>query len=313
MEKMHQIAEKLRQADTIALFTHVNPDGDALGSAFAVKRILERMGKMVDFYLEQEIPGQFAFLAADYHIGEATGSYSAALCVDCGDAKRLGSFAGFYAAQPLKISIDHHLSNGGFADIEWIDSEAAATCELIFLLSKQLMPDMDSYTQACLFTGLSTDTGNFKFSNVTARTFHMAGELVEMGLHIREITKILYDTVKLSKLKFTGAVADRIQLYQEGRLAVLEAPDSFLAQYGLKQEDVNELPSIPLSLEGVLVSVLVKDNAEGKKYSLRGKEVRDLSAVAGAFGGGGHKNAAGFTSDVPVGEVIARLQELLQL
>lgn len=314
MDKLQQIAEKLRAADRIALFTHTNPDGDALGSSFAMKRILDNMGKRADLFLETDIPEKFGYIRAAYTIGPADGPYDAGLCLDCGEAKRLGTLADFFGKLPLRMSIDHHVSGDGFADIDYIVPQAAATGELVYALAKLLGMQLDEYTQKCLFTAISTDTGNFKFSNVTAATFHMAGELMEMGLKIREVTKQLYDTVKLSRLRFTGAVADRIRMYRDGRFAVLEVPDSLLAEYGLRHEDVEELPSIPLSVEGVLVSLVAKDDTVvpgRRKYSLRGKEVCDLSAVARTLGGGGHKNAAGFVSDAPVEQVVQHVLSLL--
>ena len=147
MEQLQEIAAALQRVKTAALFTHVNPDGDALGSTFALGRILTAMGKMVDIFFEQEIPEKFGYLAGSYRTDvPAAGAYDVGVCLDCGDAGRLGRFADAFAAMPLRISMDHHVSNGGFSDLDYTVPEAAATGELVYALSKLLVPSLHTDT-----------------------------------------------------------------------------------------------------------------------------------------------------------------------
>ena len=182
---------------------------------------------------------------------------------------------------------------------------------MVYLLAQKLTKKIPLKACEAMYTGISTDTGHFKFSSVTADTFYVASQLVKSGMNHRKITEILYDTVKYEKPIFMGKAAERIEFFADGRIAMLKCPESFLAEYGLTYDDVVELPNLALSVEGVEVAILVKDKDEtSKRVSLRGKDVLDLSCAASVFGGGGHKNAAAF---VAKGDMDATLEKLIQI
>ena len=315
MSTLKEISKKLKAANKVAVFTHLNPDGDALGSAFAIKSVLEHIGKDAQVYLEEPVPHKFLFLQGEYQTGGSgtvTGA-DTALAVDCGAAGRLGTLADAYLSAPVKLCVDHHLSNEPFGDIYFTDPEAGATAELIYELALLLSDEIPMEAMRGIYTGLSTDTGHFKYSNATVHTFSVAADLLRRGLNHREITRPLYDTVKLGKLRFNGAAANNIRLHANGLVASLRCPDSMLAEYGLQHDDIEELPNMPLSLEHVLVGILVKDNTGrgGLKVSLRGKDTVDLSKVASQFGGGGHKNAAAFVTQDGPEEILEKLIPIL--
>lgn len=314
MEELNQIVEKLLDAKQVAIFTHINPDGDALGSAFASKAVLEAVGISAELWLVEEMPQKFSYLDSGYRIWEegAASSADTALCVDCGAEARLGKLAPMYLSIPTRLCIDHHLSSSPIGDIIYRRAEAAANAELIYEMAKKMTDSLPLAARIAIYTGLSTDTGHFKYSNVTENTFLVAADLIREGLDARAITMRLYDTVKREKYLFMGEAAKRVEFYADGKMAVLRCPDSFLREYGIKHEDVEELPNMACGFDGVLLSVLVKDNIEkGLKYSLRGREVLDLSKLAEHFGGGGHKNAAAFVSRSDCETVIATLEELV--
>ncbi|MBQ3553754.1 MAG: bifunctional oligoribonuclease/PAP phosphatase NrnA [Clostridia bacterium] len=316
MSELKQIKEKLLDAKHVAIYTHINPDGDALGSAFASKAVLEALGIPATVWLEQPLPEKYEYLNSGYSVWEEDKEPDAdtALAVDCGAEGRLGKLASFYMSAKTKLCIDHHLSNHPFGDVYYCRPEAAATAELIYGLAKEMLgEEFPMAVKIGIYTGLSTDTGHFKYSNVTEHTFLVAADLIRQGMDARAITRHLYDTVKLEKLRFMGAAAERVERYADGKLAVLCAFDAFLEEYGIVHEDVEELPNMPMGLDGVLVAVLVKDHVEkGYKYSLRGRELIDLSELATHFGGGGHKNAAAFVSELPMEEVIKTLIKLIE-
>ena len=308
-----KIVEKLNKAKKIAIFTHLNPDGDALGSSFAMKYVLESIGKEAVIYLEKELPARFSYLGSEYVIGGGSTKSDAdtALVLDCATFERMGTLADTCRAVPCILSVDHHYSGDSFGN--WCHKEvaSAATAQIVYKLACRLTEDIPVAACEAMYTGLSTDTGHFKYSNVTPETFETAAALLSRGINHRKITEILYDTVKYEKLIFMGKAAERIEFFAGGRVAMLKCPEDFIGTYGLKYDDVEELPNIALSVVGVEVAILVKDKDEtSKRVSLRGKDVLDVSRAASMFGGGGHKNAAAFVAE---GDVDAVLQKLVNI
>ena len=301
MNQLQEIQSKLEQAKRVAIFTHTNPDGDALGSSFAMKAALEDLGKSAVVFLEKEMPEKYNFLNKGYCLSGEASDFDVALALDCGALGRLGTQESMYQAIQTKLVVDHHYSDEPFGDLYYTETQSAACAELVYLLIKNMCGVLPASTLIPIYTGISTDTGQFKFSNVTPRTHHIAAELLELGLDHRAITRRIYDTVNLKKLKFTGVLAEKIKFFHNGKIAALECFDSFLESYGLSHEEVEELPNTVLSIEGVEVSVIIKDKDEDSfKVSMRCKENIDLALLASCFGGGGHKCAAGFVSELPL-------------
>lgn len=299
MNQLHEIQTQLQKAKKIAIFTHVNPDGDALGSSFALKAALETLGKTAVVLFEKAMPEKYEFLNGGYSLQADSAEFDTAIALDCGSEARLGSLASVYNAIGMRLCVDHHYADSPFGDLYYAETDSAACAELVYLLVKNMCGTLPASTLIPLYTGISTDTGQFKFSNVKPRTMRIAAELLELGLDHRAITRRLYDTVKLAKLKFTGVLADEIKLFYDGKIAVLECFESFLASHGLTHEEVEEIPNTVLSVEGVEVSVIIKDKDETTlKVSMRCKENIDLARLASDFGGGGHKCAAGFVSNL---------------
>ncbi len=310
MNNLQIIQKKLEEAKKIAIFTHINPDGDALGSSFALKIALESLGKTATVLLEKPIPEKYEFLNEGYSLAAEAGDFDTAIALDCGSPSRLGSFEALFDSVSNRLVLDHHHSDAPFGDAYYSETGSAACAELVYVLIKNMCGTLPDKILIPIFTGISTDTGQFKYSNVTPRTFRIAAELLEAGLDHRDITRRLYDTAKLKKLKFTGAVGEKIQLFDDGKIAVLECFDDFLQSYGLTHEEVEELPNTVLSIEGVLVAALIKTKDENNlKVSLRGKENIDLSQLAAAFGGGGHKYAAAFVSPLSSAALTRELVE----
>lgn len=292
---LKKIAKRLKKAEHIAIFTHLNPDGDALGSSFAVKYALETIGKKATIYLEKSMPEKFNFLGTDYEIADENTQSCAdcAIVLDCGEYSRLGEAADVCKKIPCLLCIDHHKTGDTFGELYYNEPDAAATAQIVYKLVTLITKNVPEKAYEAIYTGMSTDTGHFKFSNVSPETFRIAAKVLESGINHRKITTIIYDTVKREKMMFLGAATERVQFFADGIVAVLDCPGDFLKEYGLTYDDVDELPNIPLNLEGVLASVLVKDRDENsKRVSLRTKDAIDVSEIAREFGGGGHKSAA---------------------
>ncbi|MBQ3119168.1 MAG: bifunctional oligoribonuclease/PAP phosphatase NrnA [Clostridia bacterium] len=292
---LKKIAKRLKKAEHIAIFTHQNPDGDALGSSFAVKYALESIGKRATIYLEKPMHEKFNFLGTDYEIADENTESNAdcAIVLDCGEYSRLGNTAETCKKIPELLCVDHHKTGETFGKFYYNEPDAAATAQIVYKLVNLITKNVSQKAYEAIYTGMSTDTGHFKFSNVNPETFRIAAKVLESGINHRKITTIIYDTVKREKMMFLGAATERVQFFHDGKIALLDCPSEFLKEYGLTYDDVDELPNIPLNLEGVLVSVLVKDRDENsKRVSLRTKDVIDVSEVAQKFSGGGHKSAA---------------------
>lgn len=292
---LKRIAKRLKKAKHIAIFTHLNPDGDAIGSSYAVKYTLEAIGKRATIYLEKPMPEKFNFLGTDYEIADSNTVSDAdcAIVLDCGEYSRLGGSADLCKKIPALLCVDHHKTGDKFGELYYNEHQAAATAQIVFKLVNLITKNVPKKAYEAIYTGMSTDTGHFKFSNVTPETFRIAAQVLESGIDHRKITTIIYDTVKREKMMFLGAATERVQFFADGKVALLDCPGEFLSEFGLTYDDVDELPNIPLNLEGVLASVLVKDRDESsKRVSLRTKDVIDVSEVAREFGGGGHRAAA---------------------
>lgn len=313
VNKLQSIIVALQKAERVAVFTHLNPDGDAIGSAFAMRAALLASGKQATVFLEKPAPARYDFLNLVYELDGSSADFDVALALDCGAADRLGALVPLYDSMKQRLVIDHHQSGAPFGDLGYTDPDAAACCELVFEVVKALCGGLPKDALAPLYTGLSTDTGHFKYSNVTPKTMRIAAELLENGLEHRVITRALYDTIKLEKLKFNGALAEHVQLFDGGRIAVLACPDTLLAAYNLLPEEMEELPNTVLSLEGVQVGVVIKTKDEEQlKISLRCKENIDLAALSAQFGGGGHACAAGFVTSLSTEEVTSRLVSVIR-
>jgi len=308
---LKKIAKRLKKAESIAIFTHINPDGDALGSSFALKYTLEAIGKRAVIYLESKMPEKFNFLGTDYEIADENTNLCAdvAVILDCGEFSRLGKCEDVCRKIPCILCVDHHKTGDDFGDYYYNEPDAAATAQIVYTLVNLLTKAVPQEVYYAIFTGMSTDTGHFKFSNVTAKTLYIASKVLESGINHRKITTLLYDTVKREKMMFLGAATQKVAMYHSGRVALLDCPEKFLQEYGLTYDDVEELPNIPLNLEGVEVSVLIKDKDEfSKRVSLRTRDVIDVSEIAVNFGGGGHKSAAACIID---GDIDKKIKEII--
>jgi len=307
---LKKIAKKLKRAQNIAIFSHLNPDGDALGSAFAMKYVLESMGKNATVYLEKEMPKKFSYLGNDYKVADENTKILAdlALVLDCGEYKRLGKCEQACRKISDVVCVDHHKTGGDFGKFYYNEPEAAATAQVVYRLANLLTKNIPNTAYEAIYTGMSTDTGHFKFSNVSPETFFIAGKILESGINHRKITTIIYDTQKREKLIFLGEAAERVKFFNDGRVALLECYGDFLQKFGLTYDDVEELPNIPLNLEGVEVAVLVKDRDDtSRRVSFRTKDVIDVSEIAQKFGGGGHKSAAACVISGNIEEEIAKI------
>ncbi len=306
-----EIVKLLSQAGGVAIFPHVSADGDAIGSSLALAMALKKAGKDVVVYMEENIPAVYRFLPGT----ELTRFYDPSdevmdinLALDTGDVDRLGNRGEAFFNAPCTINIDHHVTNTKFALLNHVDEVSASTGEIVYTLLKKLKLNIDTDMATCLYTAVATDTGGFKYSNTTAETHRIASELVSTGIDIAELSQRIFDNTTYPKLKLTQKAIELLEFYENNRLAVVALSRADLLSMGASDEDCDGIVNIGRSVEGVEVSLLVKEkNAEEVRVNLRSKNYVDVSEVAAAFGGGGHKRAAGCT----VNGTLQQVRELL--
>ena len=296
MISITELAEKLLKEKRVALFCHAHPDGDTIGSACALKLALISKGAEAGVFCTDPIPKKYTFLEeprniSQDHAGDFS-DYTALIAIDNADISRLGDFAERFSVHRNTYSIDHHVSNVGYADINYVVCKAS-NAENIFALTTEMHADITSEIANLLALGLMTDTGGFRHKNVTAETFYTAGKLVEAGADVNNI--YFHSFVKQSKERadLFGRTMSGIRYFHGGRLAIAGITLKDLAATGAKQEETEGFIDFIMGVDGVEVGACIMETDSGKyKVSLRSKGA-DVNAVAAIFGGGGHKLASG--------------------
>lgn len=310
---IEQLADWLRERDDIVLMGHVSPDGDATGSTLALWHALRAMGKRAVVCLPGGMPLLYTWLpGADQILDPETDALpfepETALAVDVSEHARLGE-AGMklFDRCPFKGVLDHHKTNDGFGQLFALDGEAAAVGELAVDLIVALGVVMDAKMAQCLFVAISTDCGNFNYSNTRPQTFMAAARCVEAGASVDRITEMLYRTRTLGRTRLLGAVLAGLEVSHDGRVAWARLTDEMLRRCDADKEDSEGIINYLIEMIGVKVAVLAIERQEGTKLSLRSKESFNVARdVAVPLGGGGHDCAAGVTLPMPLEKALEK-------
>ena len=286
-----EAAGLLRQWDHILVLSHASPDGDTLGSASALLRGLVSMGKQVDFRCADEIPPKFQYLFDGLTLGDFEPHHI--MSVDVADTVLLGKLQEEYGKK-IELAIDHHGTHKEFAPNRWVEPDSAATAEMIWLLLKELGVTPDKKIAACVYTGITTDTGCLRYQNATPRTYRIAAETIEAGADAAEINRLMWETKSRAQMEAERKILDTLEYFCGGKCAVIRIPQSILRETGASESDVEGAASLPRQIEGVLIGVTVKEKEDGLvKVSLRTSPPVSAAEICGEFGGGGHAGAAG--------------------
>ena len=299
---LKEAAVKILEAKKLVITTHVNPDGDALGSSLALYRMLIRLGKNVRVLIDDDIPEKFNFLPGIEAIRRPEReSYPADYLIMLDVSKdRIGQVLN--KCQAPIINIDHHRTNDGEADFLYLDAEKAATAEIIYQLAQELAVTPDSAMSLCIYTGLSTDTGNFRFPNTTAFTLRAAADMTEAGAQPYVISEAL-EKRSLKEVLDKAKAIQTIEITKEGKVASLFIDNALYKTLDNTNDLINEMRNI----NGVDVAVLVTEVEKKKCWiSMRSKHV-DVSAIAMELGGGGHMQAAGCVIEEPLSITKAKI------
>ncbi|MGL5869088.1 DHH family phosphoesterase [Clostridium chrysemydis] len=297
---LKEIANFILNSNKIGLTFHTSPDGDAIGSTLGLLNALKELGKDAYIISKDNLPDNMGFLSLAYSItGEVTKpteDTDLVIVLDCGNVERISAELDNYKGK--LINVDHHISNEYYGDLNYVDINASATAEIVYLLLKQLGYEMKANNNSieigtCLYTSLITDTGSFRHSNVTQRTLEIASDLIGIGVNNTNIYINLFDNRSLKKLKLIGHAFSEADLVFNNKLVVATLSLKTLKELDCEKEDTSDIIGNLLSLKGVEVAVLLKENDEGVKASLRSKYDFDVRSIAEKFGGGGHIKAAG--------------------
>ena len=306
------VAAEIRSAERFLLTTHENPDGDALGSLLAMHHILGQLGKDSVMFLgakEFPLPVEYRFLPLEevFHEPPADINDRVVIFLDCGNIDRMP--VDFLRDDMTVINIDHHHDNTRFGTVNLIDVEASCTAEIIYelagLLDVQLTPEIAN----ALYVALVTDTGMFMYENADARSHRMAAGLIEAGVDVNDTYRRIYEHAPLEKLKLLARALDRIEIRDDGRLAVTYISSDDYAATGASEALTEGVIDHLRTIDGTAVAAVVRDQADGgraaRKVSMRSTDGQvDVSAVARINGGGGHRRAAGFGTDLPYEQVV---------
>jgi len=301
--ELARIRDTLRDGRRVLLTSHARPDGDSLGSQLALGEALDQIGTSVRIVNSDAAPGLYDFLPGLSRI-EVTRSVEppdvdALVVLECGSLSRT-EVAGL--AAPCVINIDHHLGNTMFGDINWHDASACACGELVFELIDALGARLTPPMATQLYVTILTDTGSFRHGHISARTFEFCRRIAETGVDPAAIASSVYNNGTIGRLRLSGMLLDRMTLHDEGRIAVMSLSSAMLETTGCAPDDLEGIVNMPLAARDIRAVVFLRETEGELRVSLRSKDEIDVREVAMAFGGGGHRNAAGLTLPSPTAE-----------
>jgi phosphoesterase RecJ-like protein len=296
--KIREIIAAIRSHERFMVATHVRPDGDAIGSLLAMKLILQRMGKKVDAYAQDEFPPEFDFLPGALEVWNKpfdSTDYEVAILVDCGDFDRVGDELSEFIGRsvPCVINIDHHIPNKPFGNIYWADPAASSACEMLFDLCMALSLAPDATLSSLLYTGIVTDTGSFRFSNTNQRVFEIVCILAGAGANPSYLATQIYDSATPEKLKLLAQVLGTVEFHAGERIATAQLTRTMLSNASASYMDSEGFINHLRSVKSVDLAILFREGGDGLVHvSMRSRVGINVARLAQRHGGGGHRQAA---------------------
>ncbi len=294
-----KIAEVIKSAGRVAIAVHKNPDSDCLGSASALLIALRQMGKTAHIFVDGAMPKRLGFLTDESFFTQNTETpYDVCIAVDVASLELMGSVKEeVYDKADIKCCIDHHGTNSGYAEYNYVDGKAAAAGELVYFFIKDYLEQEVTVEIAMrLYAAIASDTGSFQYSNTTPRTLIIASELMARGIDAPFVMRTLFERKTKEQLQLKADVTNNLRFYADGKICVALVDDKLLSKYSMAFEEADDIAGLPRSIIGVEVGAYIKVKGEKEcKISLRSNEYTDVSAIAKLWGGGGHLRAAGLT------------------
>ena len=300
-------AELLMQRDNITLLCHRRPDGDTVGSAFALYYALKTLGKEVRVLCADPLPKLYDYLYPGYKPSRILHEpVEYVVAVDVATAGMLGSLEERYGTM-VDLCIDHHPSNSDYAAQTCLWSEAGACAEPVAAIIKAIGLPVSGRIAECIYTGLATDTGGFRYSNTSAGSMRLAAEIMESGVDTALLNTRIFESESKAKVLAEAAMMSALQFYADDRIAVMPVTLAVRAATGVTGEELEDVAGIPRKIEGVQLGITIKEHEDECHISLRSKEPVNADEIAKVFGGGGHRFAAGCTIKASVEEAAGLL------
>ena len=293
------IFKVIEESDKIVILSHAAPDGDSIGSSLSFYNFLTKREKDVRIIVDDDVPYIYRFLKGADKIEKADDNniddFDLAIVLDSSDSDRLGKSSRYLSNKTI-INIDHHISNDEFGTYNIIDTKAAATTEIIYDFFKTLNIRIDKNIAECIYVGIVTDTGQFQYSNTTAKTHAIAEKLIDFGVEPARIFMLVYQNNSIEKIKLVARAINNMEFYCDDKVSSMVLTEDDFIRTGAKDEDTEGIINFGRDIQSVELALLFKESTEDKvKVSLRSKNNIDVNVFAGEFGGGGHKSAAGAT------------------
>lgn len=311
---VEKCAQILREKDNILILTHAHPDGDTLGCGFALCRALLKLGKKAGVICADDIPGKYDYLYSNMDVFEFEEEYVVA--VDVATENLLGSLSDRYGGR-IDMCIDHHGTNTEYADKLLLNADAAAACEIILKVIKALGVQIDRDIANCLYTGITTDTGCFRYASATSNTYRAAAELIDLGADNGTINRVMFETKTKTYAALERLAIEGMEFFCGDRVCVITVTQDMYARTGSNEQETEAIAPLTRQTEGVEIGLTIREKEDGScKCSVRTFDSVDAARLASSFGGGGHKQAAACRFDCDVRQakelLVAKCKELLQ-
>lgn len=293
---LDSILEEVKKANSIVILTHENPDGDAIGSALAMFMALEKMQKKVDIIIP-ELPRIYEFLPKAEQIQKEGKKepYDLAIAVDTATIKMLNGWSNYFESAKVKVVIDHHGTNTMYGDYNYVNPDAPACAQILIHIIEYFGLEIDKEVGTCILTGIITDTGGFQYQSTKPETFEFASELLQKGVNVSEVYKKVMNTKSRANFELRKRAIDRMEFLEEGKIAFTYITKQDEEEVNAENGDYEGIVEEGRAIEGVEVSIFIRETNKGFKASLRSNSYVNVSDVCLMFGGGGHFHAAGCT------------------
>ena len=306
-----EIAEVLLNAKTVLIYSHINADGDAVGSAAALCHTLRRMGKTANVLVEEPLPANLRFMDRGYFTMDQSviKKPDVSVCVDCGDFGRFPKRREKFISAETTVCIDHHGTTEEFCDYNYVDPAAAATGELIYELIKTMGAEPDVETGEAIFAAITTDTGNFQYSNTTKNCHLIMAELFDLGVDTNKVSVEIYENERPEKLVIATRALSTLEIFGGGFGAIAYLTLEDMKEIGAEPFETDGIIGKIRSIAGVEYAAFVKEKEPGViRVSMRAKRRGNVADIASQLGGGGHVKAAGCTLNMTVEEAVALIK-----
>ena len=296
MNTLDNILEEINKAESIVILTHENPDGDAIGSGLALYNALKQIGKNPDIIIP-EYPRTFEFLPGSNEIKKESNveKYDLAISVDCATIKMLNGFANYFENAKVKVSIDHHSTNTMFGDLNYVSPDAPACAQILLVVFEYFKIEVTKDIGTCILAGIITDTGGFKYSGVTSETFEFVAWLLDKGINVSKIYRKVLQIKTRANFELNRIARNRLEFFEDGKVAFTYITKEDEESVNAESGDHEGIVETGRDIEGVEVSIFVRETDKGCKVSMRSNEYVNVSDVCLLLGGGGHIRAAGAT------------------